>query len=107
MILMKEKETIKVITIKSKQGSKIPNLFFKFMFVYKRIMDFPQGCFDCETLIANDLFDSVHKVIIVKAHLHNSHITRNIIGYARNFCNAKVCENKDMLTCIANNFFLL
>ena len=28
-----------------------------------------------------------------------------IIGYANDFCNAKVRENKDVLTCIAHNFF--
>ena len=38
-------------------------------------------------------------------HLHHCHITGNIIGYAHDFCNAKVRENKDMLTCIAHNFF--
>ena len=73
-------------------------------------MDFPRGCFYYETLTTNDLFDSVHKIINVKTHLHHSHITGNIIGYAHDFCNAKVRENKDMLTCIAHFdmfFFLL
>ena len=68
-------------------------------------MDFPRGCFDYETLTTNDLFDSVHKIINVKTHLHHSHITGNIIGYTHNFCNTKVHENKDMLACIAHTFF--
>ena len=100
------KEAIKDITIKNKQGSKISKFVLQiYAFVYQRIMDFPRGCFDYETLTTNDLFDSVHKIINVKTHLHHSHITGNIIGYARDFCSAKVRENKDMLTCIAHNFF--
>ena len=96
---------MKDITIKNKQGSKISKFVLQiYAFVYQRIMDFSHGCFDYETLTTNDLFDSVHKIINVKAHLHHSHITRNIIGYAHDFYNAKVHENKDMLTSIANNF---
>ena len=99
------RESMKDITIKNKQGSKISKFVLQiYAFVYQRIMDFSHGCFDSETLTTNDLFDSVHKIINVKAHLHPSHITRNIIGYAHDFCNAKVHENKDMLTSIANNF---
>ena len=85
------KEAIKDITIKNKQGSKISKFVLQiYAFVYQRIMDFPQGCFDYETLTTNDLFDSVHKIINVKTHLYHSHITGNIIGYAHDFCNAKV-----------------
>ena len=41
------KEAIKDITIKSKQGSKISKFVLQiYAFVYQRIMDFPQGCFD-------------------------------------------------------------
>ena len=97
------KEAIKDITIKNKQGSKISKFVLQiYAFVYQRIMDFQRRCFDYETLKTNDLFDSVHKIINVKAQLHHSQITGNIIGYTQNFCNAKVRENKDMLTCIAH-----
>ena len=97
------KEALKDVTIKSKQGSKISKFVLQiYAFVYQRIMDFQPRCFDYETLKTNDLFDSVHKIINVKAQLHHSHITGNIIGYTQNFCNAKVRENKDMLTCIAH-----
>ena len=57
-------------------------------------MDFP-----------HQLFDSVHKIINIKTHLHHSHTTGKIIGYVHDFYNAKVRENKDVLTCIAHNFF--
>ena len=100
------RESMKDITIKNKQGSKISKFVLQiYAFVYQRIMDFPWGCFDFETLTTNDLFDSVHNIINVKTHLHHSHITGNIIGYAHVFCNAKVRKNKDMLTYIAHNLF--
>ena len=102
------KEAIKDITIKNKKGSKTSEFDLQtYAFVYQRIMDFPRGCFDYEALTTNNLFDSVHKIINIKTQLHHSHITGNIIGYAHDFCNAKVRENKDMLTCIAHNFFSL
>ena len=89
------KEAIKDITIKNKQGSKISKFVLQiYAFVYQRIMDFPRGCF-------------VHKIINVKAHLHHSHITGNIIGYAHNFCNAKVCEKKKYATMYCSQFFSL
>ena len=99
------KEAIKDITIKNKQGSKISKFVLQiYAFVYQRIIDFPRECFDYEGLTTNDLFDSVHKIINIKTHLHHSHITENIIGYTHDFCNAKIRENKDMLTCITHTF---
>ena len=68
-------------------------------------MDFLHRRFDYETLRTNELFELVHKIINVKTHLRHSHIMGKIIGYAHDFCNAKVRENKDDLTCIAHNFF--
>ena len=74
------KEAIKDITIKNKQGSKISKFVLEICaFVYQRIMYFPQGCFDYKTLTTNDLFDSVHKIINIKTHLHHSHITEILL----------------------------
>ena len=100
------KGAIKDVTIRNKQGSKISKFVLQvYAFVYQRITDFPRGCLDYETLTTNDLFDSVHKIINVKTHQHHSHVTGSIVAYAHDFCNGKVRENKDMLTCIAHNFF--
>ena len=102
------KEWVLDVLIKNKQGSKIQKFMLQvYAFVYQRLMDFSQRRFDYETLTANELFNSVHKIINVKTHLHHSHTTGRIIGFAHNFCNAKVTENKDILTCIAHNFFWL
>ena len=102
------KERVLDVLIKNKQGSKIPTFTLQvYAFVYQKLMDFPQTRFDYETLTTNELFDSVYKIINVKTHLHHFHATGKIIGYAHDFCNAKVRENKDVLTCIAHIFFWL
>ena len=68
-------------------------------------MDFPQRRFDCETLATKELFHLVHKIINIKILLHHYYITGKIIGCAHDFCNAKVRENKDVLTCLAHSIF--
>ena len=90
------KERILDVIIKNKQGTKIPEFMLQvYAFVYQRLMDFLQRRFDYETLTTNELFEWVCKIINVKTYLHHSHITGIIIGYAHDFCNAKVRENKD------------
>ena len=94
------------VLIRNKQGSNIPKFTLQvYAFFYQRFMDFPQRRFDYKTLTTNELFDSVHKAINIKTHLHHSHTTGKTIGYAHDFCNAKVRENKDALICIAHSFF--
>ena len=68
-------------------------------------MDFPHGRFDYETLAASNLFESVHRIINIKIHLHHSHVTGKNIGYAHDFCNMKVRENQNQFSCISHNFF--
>ena len=91
---------------KTSKGSKIPKFTLQaYSFVYQRLLDVQHRRYDYETLTINELFDSFHKIINVKIHLHHFHITGKIIGYAHDFCNAKVRENKEVITCIAHNFF--
>ena len=100
------KERMSDVTIKNKQESKIPKFMLQvYAFVYQRLMDFPQRRFDYETLATKELFDLVHKIINIKILLHHSHITGKIIGCAHDFCNAKVRENKDVLTYLAHSIF--
>ena len=68
-------------------------------------MKFPQNKFEFETVATNDLFENIHKIINVKVHLHHSHVTGEVIGYAHDFCNLKVREYKGIISCIAHNFF--
>ena len=41
----------------------------------------------------------------MKIHLQHSHVTGKIFGYAHDFCNEKVRENKDIFSCVAHNCF--
>ena len=68
-------------------------------------MCFPRTKFEFETVTTGNLFEYVHKIINVKINLHHSHITGKIIGYVHDFCNLQVRENKDVIPCIAHNFF--
>ena len=100
------KEKILDTEVKSKQKSKIPKFTLQlYAFFYQKIMRFPSTKFECETLTTNDLFNCVHKLVNVKIHLHHSHITGEIIGYVHDFCNWIVRENKEVVSCIAHNFF--
>ena len=65
-------------------------------------MKFPQNKFKFETVATNDLSENIHKIINVKVH---SHVTGEVIGYAHDFCDLKVRENKDVISCIAHNSF--
>ena len=68
-------------------------------------MDFPHGRFDIETLTTLNFFESVHRIINVKIHLHHLRAMGKIIVYAHDFCNIKVRENQNQFSCIAHNFF--
>ena len=62
--------------------------------------------------ILENFIENLKEIMNNKIHLHHSHITSEIIGYAHNFCNDKVKENKYKITVIAHNlcrfdFFLL
>ena len=100
------KEKVSDAEVKSKQKSKIPKFTLKlYAFFYQKIMCFPSTNFECETVTTNNLFESVHKLVNVKIHLHHSHVTGEIIGYVHDFCNWVVRENNEVISCIAHNFF--
>ena len=68
-------------------------------------MDFSSGRSDFDALTTQNLFESVHGVINVKIHLHHSHVTGKILGYAHDFCNMKARLKKNHFFCIAHKFF--
>ena len=68
----------------NRNGSKVPKFTLQtYAFVYQRLMDFPYGRFDYETLTRINLVESIHKIINVKIHFYHSHVTGKIIGYAQ------------------------
>ena len=98
------KDAISMVKVKS--TSKISKFKIQiYAFFYKYIMNFPNTEFESDAFTTKNFFQFVHKLINVKIHLHHSHITGEIKGYVHDFCNWIVKENKDVLPCIAHNFF--
>ena len=92
--------------IKSTTGKKIPRFNLKlYTFVYDAMIDFPQPNFMYDTIRSNNFLRNVHRLIKVKVHVHHSHITRKILGYAQDFCNWSVCENKSEIAMMVHHLF--
>ena len=53
---------------------------------------FPNSDIQSETFTTSAFFINVHCLIKMKIHLHHSHITGKILGYAHDFCNAKLLK---------------
>ena len=82
------KQDIETVEIKGYINSKIPKFNLQlYAFVYDKIMKFPFSKFECETVTTTNLFISVHRIINAKIHLHHSHVTGKVKGYAHDFCN--------------------
>ena len=100
------KRDIETVEIKGYVNSKISKFNLQlYAFVYDKVMKFPFSKFEFETVTTTNLFQSVHRIINAKIHLHHSHITGEVKGYVHDFCNWTVRENYDVVPCIAHNFF--
>ena len=77
-----------------------------YAYVYDELICFPRSDIEYETITAKKIFTNVHRLIRGKFHLHHSHITGQIFGYAHDFCNTMLAERE---TCeipfIAHNLF--
>ena len=92
--------------IKSTKGKKIPKFNLNvYTFVFDAMIYFPQSNFIYDTITTNNLFRNVHRLIKVKVHLHHSHITGKILGYAHDFCNWNFRENKSEIAMTGHNLF--
>ena len=58
-----------------------------YTYVYDQLFDFPRSDINYEKTTTNKFFLNVNRLIRSKCHLHHSHITGSIIGYAHDFCN--------------------
>ena len=87
-------------------GKSIPKFRLKiYAYLYDELFCFPiQDTYDIVT--TKKFFSHVHNQITMKVHLHHSHVTGEILGYAHDFCNRKVTElEKVEIPCIAHNLF--
>ena len=77
-----------------------------YVYVYDELVCFPRSDLDYETITINKFFTNVHRLIRGKFHLHHSHITGKISGYAHDFCNATLVEKSTPdIPFVAHNFF--
>ena len=56
-----------------------------YAYVYNQLFDFPPSEISYEVITTNNFFSNVNRLIRGKCHLHHSHITGHIIGYAHDF----------------------
>ena len=68
-------------------------------------MDFPTVKFDeIKTVTTNAFMINLRRIINYKVHIHHSHVTGEIIGYAHDFCNWKIRENNILIPLIGHHF---
>lgn len=78
--------------------SKKRKLCFKNIFIYNKIMKFPQNNTEIKTLVTKNIFNNVINFIFGEIVVHHSHVSGDIIGYAHVFCNRKLKENQKLIT---------
>ena len=77
-----------------------------YTYVYNQLFDFPPSEISYEVMTTNNFFSNVNRMIRGKCHLHHSHITGDIIGYAHDFCNTAYFEKTTSeIPFIAHNVF--
>ena len=92
--------------MKSSAG-RVPKFNLKiYAFVYNLLVYFPPTDIRYETFATSSFFINIHRLMKMKIHLHHSHVTYKILGYAHDFCNTKVTEKTEPdISVIAHNLF--
>ena len=57
--------------------------------------------------MSKNFIENLEGIMKNKTHIHHSHITGEVIGYAHSCCNLKVRENKPKITVVSHNLFRL
>ena len=104
------KNTINKTEIKialSTTHGNVPKFNIKiYAYVYDELVCYPRSDIDYKTITTNKFFTNVHQLIRGKFHLHDSHITGKIFGYAHDFCNTTLAEKSTPeIPFVAHNFF--
>ena len=103
------KNTINKTEIKnalSATHGNVPKFYLKiYAHVHDELVCFPRSDLDYEIITTNKFFTNVHRLIRSKFHLHHSHITGKIFGYAHDFCNTTLVEKSTPeIPFVAHNF---
>ena len=67
-------------------------------------MDIPDNKFDIKT-VTKDFLNNVRDLIYGGYIIDHSHVTGEVTGYARKFCNEKIRENHNLILVFAHNLF--
>ena len=77
-----------------------------YAFVYDSLIFLPKSDIEYDTITSDKFFVHVHRLIKGKVHLHHSHVTGEILGYAHDFCNTILIEKtRAEIPFVAHNFF--
>ena len=74
-------------------------------FVYERVMGFQPTDALKGAVISENFLSNVDNLIYGTSVIHHSHVTGEVIEYARCFCNLKVRRNRNQISVIAHNLF--
>ena len=75
-------------------------------FVYVNIMKFPKNSLFEGHIFSSYFLENVYNLLFGREVFHHSDITGKIPGYAHDFCNQKVRENKNHISVVAHNLFV-
>ena len=97
---------IKKFEVKHNKAMKIPKFTLQlYSFLYDCLMNFPELKFDeVKTITTKGFMQELHRVVNYKVHIHHSHVTGRIHGYAHDFCNWKIRENYLFVPLMGHNF---
>ena len=68
-------------------------------------MDFPDNIFERKTVVTKDFFSNVRDLIYGDYVIYYSPVTREVIGYAHDFCNKKISKNQSLIPVFVHNLF--
>ena len=74
-------------------------------FIYSTLIKFVRTNKVKGVPLSKTFIKNLKEIIKNKIHVHHSHVTGEVIGYAHSYCNLKVRENKLKATVVAHNLF--
>ena len=101
----KLKETIDNVVVTKKRFVKT-NFADKIVsFIYSLLIKFDETDKVKGITMSKNLIDNLKGIMKNRTHIHHSHISGEIIGYAHSYCNYKVRENQTKISVVAHNLF--
>ena len=74
-------------------------------FIYSTLIKFVRTNKVKGVPLSKTFIKNLKEIIKNKIHVHHSHVTGEVIGYAHSYCNLKVRENKLKTTVVSHNLF--